>query len=564
MMNARVEPIGINIQIKKTETIHEALIKAGVFIEKPCGGMGVCGECTVFVDPPKNVLSTPHENISQKDDARGVRMACQAIPKGDICIRLTDNFLYENEVDNRQGKIIVQNNQLNCAPFDPGVKLKYENSIAKLWHDRARAPVIIDNWKEKYKPKGLAIDIGTTTMAICLVCLETGKILATKACLNPQMTHGHDVLSRIQYAKNRQRREEMANLVKDKLNSLLSDICKTLQTWPEEIVDVVIGANTSMLQLAAGMDCTSIGKSPFNFDIQGGRIHWATIFGLNVNKGAKVYLPPIMHAFVGTDISAGLVLCPDFFNTAKIVLFIDMGTNGEICLNVKGKWYATSTAAGPAFEGMGLSSGMRAMDGAVDRVDYHDGNFTFHTIGNKKIKGICGSGIIDLMAKLLESGYMDASGRLVKKESQDSYIFDIDGVTAFQYGNGVFFTQKDIRQIQLAKSAIQTGIQLILQHGCVKNNQIDRVYLAGGFGAYLRVDHMRETGLLDEQIAEKTIACGNTSLGGSIVLLTNGGQRDFLENALDQMTYLSLAKESSFMDSFLSNLNFPSQKKLRT
>ncbi len=561
MMKAWVEPIGINIQINKEETLNEALMRAGIVIEKPCGGMGVCGECAVFVEPQKNVPSTAHEDISQEDDARGLRLACQAVPKGDISIRLTDNFSYENKGDNRHEKIIVQNNQLNSAPFDPAVKIKYKDGIAQLWHDRAITPVIIDDWKKEHKPKGLAIDIGTTTMAISLVCLETGKVLAKEACLNPQVAHGHDVLSRIQYAKNQERREEMANLVKNKLNSILSDICMSTETMPEEIVDIVIGANTSMLQLAVGMDCASIGRLPFNFDIQGGCTHWSTIFGLNVNKAAKVYLPPIMHAFVGTDISAGLVLCPEFFNTDKTILFIDMGTNGEICLNVKGKWYATSTAAGPAFEGMGLSSGMRAMDGAVERVDWHDENFKFHTIGDKKIKGICGSGIIDFVAGLLESGYMDASGRFVKKDPQDSNIVDIEGVSAFQYGNGVFLTQKDIRQIQLAKSAIQTGIQLILKHGGVKNNQIDRVYLAGGFGAYLKLDHMIRIGLLDEHMAEKTKVCGNTSLGGSIVMLTSGGQRSFIENSLDKMAYLSLAEIPSFMDSFLSNLNFPSQEK---
>jgi len=154
---------------------------------------------------------------------------------------------------------------------------------------------------------------------------------------------------------------------------------------------------------------------------------------------------------------------------------------------------------------------------------------------------------------------MDAAGRLIKNESHDSYICDKEGgatVLAFQYGNGVYLTQKDIRQIQLAKSAIQTGIQLILEHGGVKSEQIDRVYLAGGFGQYLSMDHLLTIGLLDKHMAQKTIVCGNTSLGGSIVFLTNGGQRDFIENSLDQMTYLSLAEESSFMDRFLSNLRF--------
>lgn len=430
--------------------------------------------------------------------------------------------------------------------------------MVHLWHHKALEPVLLDDQKKPFKPRGLAIDIGTTTIVISLVCLETGWVLSSGAGLNPQVVHGHDVLTRIQYAKTCKLREEMANLVRNKINSLLSDACKAIGTRPDEIVDVTIGANTTMLQLAAGMDSASMGRSPFIFDIKGGISHSAVSFGLNVNKAAKVYLPPIMHAFVGTDISAGLVLCPDFFKPDKTCLFIDLGTNGEICLNAKGRWYAASTAAGPAFEGMGLSSGMRAMDGAVDRVETQDGNFLFHTIGNCGIKGICGSGMMDFMAELLSSGLMDTSGRLLKNNSHDTDIDDLNGVLAFQYGDGIYLTQKDIRQIQLALSAIRTGIELILLAGGVKPNQIDRIYLAGGFGAYLNPYNLRRIGLFAEVVVKKIVSLGNASLGGSIALLINGEHRSFLEASLDKMTYLSLAETPGFRDTFMANLDFPS------
>ena len=280
---------------------------------------------------------------------------------------------------------------------------------------------------------------------------------------------------------------------------------------------------------------------------------------MNVNKAARVYLPPILHAYVGTDISAGLILCLDFFDDDKSILFIDMGTNGEICLNVKGKRYTTSTAAGPAFEGMGLSTGMRATEGAVEKVDFVDGAFQFQTIGRGRVKGICGSGIIDLISALLKSKYLDASGRLMKKESIATPVVEVEGLVAFQYGDGIHLTQKDIRQIQLAKGAVRAGIDLILESGGIDCDQLNKIYVAGGFGNSLRPINMERIGILPENAADKVVFCGNASIDGSILLLTNTDKRLFLETALKKMVYLQLAKSPNFINCFLKSLNFSSQ-----
>jgi uncharacterized 2Fe-2S/4Fe-4S cluster protein (DUF4445 family) len=367
------------------------------------------------------------------------------------------------------------------------------------------------------------------------------------------------VLTRINYAKTPETLDEMGSLVQGKLNDMMKEAGTQAGISPQEIVDVSIGANTTMLQLAAKMDSTSIGRTPFSFDLQGGTTYSAAKWGLEVNKAARVYLPPIMHAFVGTDITAGLLLWPDFFDANKSILYLDMGTNGELCLNVKGKRFTTSTAAGPAFEGMGLSTGMRATDGAVERVNHRGGGFKFYTIGGGPAKGICGSGIIDFLAALLESGHLDPSGRLLKTGPEDTYIIADNEQTKFKYAKGVHLTQKDIRQIQLAKGAVRTGIDLIMEAGGITADDLDRIYIAGGFGNYLKPVHMEKIGLIPPNTATKLFFCGNASIDGSIALLANKGNRIFIEEALSEMEHIQLASQPHFMNCFLESLQFPSK-----
>ncbi len=555
MIHIRVEPAGIDIQVDKGKTLLEGLKHAGLILEKPCSGMGLCGECGIWVFPPDALSSTPHKNINPEDDTKGLRLACQAVPEENITIQVPDHLLYE---PGKSRDLILMQSPRPCPEtLDPAVYVTTDNRCTRLWRSGTSEPAILSDWKPGFRPRGLAIDIGTTTLVIALVCLETGIVLASNADLNPQVIHGHDVLTRIQYASAQDRLSEMASLVRERLNSLIAGVCESSQTRPREIIDVVIGANTTMLQLAAGMDSSSMGRSPFNFDILGSCSHDAAVFGLKVNRAAKIYLPPILHAFVGTDISAGLAVCPDFFNKNRTVLFIDMGTNGEICLNIKGRLYAASTAAGPAFEGTGISSGMRAKIGAVDRVEYDGKTFSFHTLGNDTAKGICGSGIIDFLAALLKAGYMDASGRLLDKEPGHDFLVQADGLSKIRYGHNLYFTQKDIRQVQLAKSAIRSGVDLLLSYGGITPSQVDLVFLSGGFGNSLDTGNLSRIGLLAEGLAQRLVFCGNTSINGGIELLTHCHRRHWLETHLDKVQYVSLAQTSGFMDAFMANLGFP-------
>ena len=556
MIHIRVEPLGISIEMEKGKSLREGLEKIGIRLESPCGGLGSCGSCGVWVEPAGNVPSTPHKNISPSKDAKGFRLACQAVPVADITVRLNDHYVYDKKPLDRGNKILLHGGGETCRVTDPAVKVTRQARGFELACDPPYGPVPLKSWEPGFRPKGLAIDIGTTTIVLLLIDLETGEIMASEAGLNPQVANGHDVVSRIHYADTDLRRQEMAALVQDMLNRFILSTCTRTSTRAKEIVDICIGANTTMLQMAAGIDSASIGRSPFHFSIRGGASHPASLFGLQVNEAARVYLPPIMHAFVGTDISAGLLLCPEFFDPDKIVLFIDMGTNGEMCLNVKGNWYATSTAAGPAFEGMGLSSGMRAGDGAVEKVDFREGELRFTTIGGKPVKGVCGSGIIDFMAALLNAGFLEASGRMAGPETLGQYGRYLDGQPAIEYGEGVYLTQKDIRQIQLAKGAVRTGIDMILAKGGIDGAGLDRIYLAGGFGNYVNPFNLEAIKLLPPHTANKIVFCGNTSIEGAAILLTDSKKRRLLENGLGRVVYIALAALPEFNKSFVANLDF--------
>ena len=531
MIHMQVEPLGISVEMEKGKTIREGLEQVDIRLESPCGGLGSCGSCGVWVQPAANVPPTPHKNISSSKAAKGFRLACMAVPEGDITIRLIDRYVYDKKQLDQGNRILLHRGRGTGKPAGPA-----------------------DG--EKRQAKGLAIDIGTTTMGLLLVDLQTGEIMASEAGLNPQTANGFDVVSRIHYANTDQRRQEMATLVQDTLNRFIRDACTKASIKAEEIIDICIGANTTMLQMAAGMDCASIVRSPFHFSVKGGTDYPASLFGLHVNEAAKVYLPPVMHAFVGTDISAGLLLCPEFFDTEKIVLFIDMGTNGEMCLNVRRNWFTTSTAAGLAFEGMGLSSGMRASDGAVEKVEFTEGKLRFTTIGGKPVKGICGSGIIDFLAVLLKAGFLETSGRMAGPETLGPYGRNIDGQPAIQYGEGIYLTQKDIRQLQLAKGAVRTGIDMILKKRGMDSQGLDRIYLAGGFGNYLNPFNLEAIKLLPAHTANKIVFCGNTSIEGAALLLTDVKKRSLLESSLGRMVYVALAALPEFNTSFVANLDF--------
>lgn len=556
-----VDPLNLSLPFTPGESVLEILQRGGIAIESPCGGQGVCGQCAIRVQEPQSVPETPHENIADTDGARGLRLACRLKPDQDLRIHLLDDFRTGAQMLQARS-FVVEGGPLPASRLSPAVHLEYTDQACWLQYAGRADWEKLAVWEAGFTPKGLAIDLGTTTLVLSLLCLHSGEELATASGLNPQIAFGHDVMTRIHHGSSPEGLDALSGAIQEALNALIVEICAQSGSQPLEILDVVLGGNTTMLQLLAGIDPFPLGRDPFQVSIAGGTSYPAADFGLQINPGARVYLPPILHAFVGTDISAGLLLCEGFFDDGAKVLFLDVGTNGEMVLNIQGRRVATSTAAGPVFEGAVLSAGMRAGEGAVEAVSLADGDLRLSSIGKGPIKGICGSGLLDLVAVLGYVGVLEPSGRMLEPSEKEKVpeklrkrLLTFSDIPAFELAPGVSFTQRDVRQVQLAKGAVRAGIDLLLQETGCPPERVDRIVIGGGFGHFLRPSSLEAIGLIPPNTSRKIVFAGNTSRNGCARLLVDTSARKVLEANMQSVEHLSIAELPAFMEVYLRSMH---------
>ncbi|MFW6334738.1 MAG: ASKHA domain-containing protein [Desulfosalsimonas sp.] len=576
MPEITIVPENLSIRTRRKETVRDALYRAGIELDTPCNGEGICGKCQIRVENPEGVAETPHKEISRQQAEQGVRLACQLVVEKDITITLLSDFkkddhrILEGDRDPAFFETGIQAPRKHLSEDEsarrnvPAVSVNCsENGCTMIYEGQEAGK--LDSWNPAATPKGLAIDLGTTTLVVSLIDLATGSELATTSSLNPQIRFGHDVIRRIQKGSTPEGLQEISGCVREGLNELIEQACDDSGANSDQILDIVIGGNTTMLQLAAAVNPEPLGRVPFEVDLESGRTHPASRFGLNVNKSARVYVPPVVHAYLGADISAGLLVSGRFFSSSGTMLFVDVGTNGEMGLSADGTYLMTSTAAGPAFEGMGITAGMRARIGAVEAVET-DGKswIKIRTIGDAPPEGICGSGIIDLTAALFRLGVIDTTGRMKGPEeasdlpdSAAGAIEEIDGMPAFRLGENVYFTQEDVRQVQLAKSAIRAAIEILLREAGVAEHGLDRIVLAGGFGYSLRAESLETIGLLPPATADKVYFAGNTSRIGCVRMLRNIGYRRFLEEKMKSVRHVAIESRPEFMESYVAAMEFP-------
>lgn len=578
MPKLTILPSGDTVQIQSGETVRDTLSRLGIEIEGPCNGKGICGQCHIWVESPEDVPETPHENLTRKQLRKGLRLACRVTPQRDLTIRLPDEVCIDGEkAYQREQYRILEGDQFSDIPSasgqatrtepsfekkpEPAVFVYKDNGVNWIRYNR-KIKMRLDIWQDGFLPKGLAVDLGTTTLVLTLVSLDSGEELATASGLNPQIRFGQDVMTRIQVGSSPEGLAELTEAVRMGLNHLVKEVCEDSKSQSSEVLDIVVGGNTTMLELAAGIDPAPLGRVPFTVDINGGQSYRIQHFGLDVNPAAQVYIPPITHAFVGSDISAGLLMCNGFFRPEGSILFVDVGTNGEIGLSREGRRIVTSTAAGPAFEGMGLSSGKRAGVGAVERVETDGDTIRTYTVGDAPAKGICGSGIIDLTACLLRLGIVDYTGRMKSAKDKKglsqqaaSDLMELGDKPAFCIGEGVYFTQEDVRKVQLAKSAIRTAIDMLLEK--IGTTVPDEVFVAGGFGRSLRPESLEAIGMIPRGIGSRTSFMGNTSRLGCNSLLLDSSLRGFIEQQMAEVEHVQLVDDPDYMDRFVENMNFP-------
>jgi len=492
------------------ETLLDRISAENIFIDAPCGGKGSCGKCLVRLSP------------------QGVQvLACRTYVDGDADIYLPEEM--EMEILGSGETETLNFSDTPCRSTDK-------------------------------KKLGVAVDIGTTTVVAHLTDMTSGKRIATVSGVNAQRQFGADVISRIQYcADNGHIR--LTKVIREQLENLIHNACKTSGESPGDITYISIAANSVMQHLCAGYSPVSMGVAPFDMLSNFGDEHPAWE-GLHASKGAKVYYAPTISAYVGGDITAGL-LAAGLKDTDCTTVYVDIGTNGELVMKLGKTYYCCATAAGPAFEGAEITMGMAAVSGAISRVSWDNG-LKISVVGDKEPVGICGSGLLDSLAVLLETGAIDETGRLLDADEIEHEISELveetDGENIFwlsKTGKGVHISSKDIRKLQLAKSAIAAGIETLIKQAGISEHEVKSFIIAGGFGSFMSPLSAAKIGLFPKKFLPITKTVGNTAGEGAALALLSPYARVALDDISDRSKHVELSISKIFNEAFIEHILFP-------
>ncbi len=533
-------------------TLLEAARRADVLIEAPCNGAGHCGKC--LVRTPREDLAHLETDVSPQnpDEATSAVLACHAVIRGDVRITVPERT--------EQGVVVMDRGQYHTVASLPYVYKQYDEATGTTSVRADGRLLAKEEGNTERLCAGIVFDIGTTTLVAVLMDLATGRELAVASALNPQCLHAQDVLSRIRFAAVDNGLSRLQQDVIGALNGLIGEVTGSAGILPEYVYEAVFSGNSCMLHLAAGVDPAPLGRLPFTSTIRGHDHILAREINLNISHHGLVYLPRVISAYVGADISAG-ILAADLAALPGVSLFIDIGTNGELALAVDGEIITSATAAGPAFEGMNITCGMRAANGAIERVAISaDGELSYETIAGEEARGICGSGLMDLVAELISSRVITPSGRFARVDQltpQLAHRLEGEGnVRLFRVSDRVTLSQKDVRQVQLAKGAIRAGLDLLLKRAGVSPDRVDRVLIAGSFGYHLKESSLLALGLLPAETAGKVTFLGNTARGGGEMLLLNSQLRERLDKLVDGISSVELAADPHFERVFVEAMAF--------
>ena len=563
MPNIKVQPSGNVYEYEVGKTLLEVLLEEGIFVDNPCNGKGLCGKCKVRI--LEGELSEPEDTerklLKQEEMENGVRLSCLVKPETDLEIELMqkerkhqvltggyipsfafdqdiqkivveiqkptleDQTSFEDQILRQIPKVSLELGCLQMREFVPG-------QVTVVLHGNQVIQIEEGNTTEKMY--GVAVDIGTTTVVCTLIDMLTGKELAHASMINAQKHFGLDVLTRI--------------------------------TYELEHPDFH-GANCTMMHMLLGVPATSLGRSPYAPVFVRGKDIRAKEIGLCAAEGARLYCLPSVSAYIGADIVAGAYVC-QLQKESGNVLFIDIGTNGEIVLSSHGRLLCCSCAAGPALEGMNISSGMRAAEGAIEDVTITESGIEWKVIGNEKPIGICGSGILAVVKELLRVGLVRKEGAFIKlnKLEESDYRFHMlqeNGKKRefiLSEEQKLLITQGDIRQVQLAKGAILSGFLALLKKAGIQMEDLDKVMIAGQFGAHLPADSLVGTGIIPKEVQEKLVYVGNSSKTGAYMALMSAKVKREMEELAGQMDYMELGATENYERLFSECLIFPNVK----
>jgi len=496
-----VLPDGKKLAAKAGDILLNVLRAHDLAPDAPCGGAGVCGKCSVIVNG-ETVRSCTYQ--IEED------ITVHLIPREDTTRVLTGG---------------------------------------------SGAEVAMEPWG---KGAMLAYDIGTTTVVCYLLQEGTGTVLATCSMVNPQQSFGADVISRIQAALGGEQ-EKLTKLIRREMARLMQKVCEEAGITPADIGVVSVVGNPCMQQLFLGISPDNLARIPFDPVLTKGDTCPAGAFLPDCGNAALLIVPDI-SGYVGAD-TVGCVLATALDRAEELTLMVDIGTNGEMVLGNRERMTACATAAGPALEGARIHFGMRGAEGAIDHVWLEDGKLRCSVIGGGKAVGICGSGLIDAVAVLVEAGLLNRRGRIQSREQAAvlaDHLREIDGQRVFDLIDGVYLTQNDIREVQMAKGAIAAGINLMAQHLGVEVSEIRQVLLAGAFGSFIRSENACRIGLLPPVLHDRIRAVGNAAGSGARRLACNKRELDRAQRVVETAEFLELAALPGFQRCFAKNMEFGS------
>jgi uncharacterized 2Fe-2S/4Fe-4S cluster protein (DUF4445 family) len=618
MPEIRFLPSGRAVSAEPGTSLLEAARSAGLELDSPCGGKGTCGKCIVRIasgDADSESLGV----LSRDSVAEGFALACKTRAlKSPLEVELPERSGWKGGqfTDAELDLALVSRELLPAAwDFEPlamkwllevpeprkddGLsdidrltrcferfwgrgEVLYPLSVLRKAADALRAEggkvtvsvirdgetfriVDVEPGDRTSRHFGLAIDVGTTTIAVQLVFLPLARPLGTRNDYNAQVSRGLDVISRINYARTADKLEELRALVLGTVNKLIAQVCEAHDVRPDEISNAVVAGNPTMTHLALGLKPEYLRLDPYTPTASRLPYMTAREVGIGINPESWVYFCPSVGSYVGGDIAAGL-LCTGLVGADELSLFIDIGTNGEIVVGNRDFLMTCACSAGPAFEGGGIECGMRAAIGAIERirVDPATGAPTAWTVGNAKPRGICGSGMICLLSDLYLTGWMDGQGRLRRDRSSPS--IEIEGrraryllASAADSGTGraLYVTETDIDNIIRAKAAIHSACSMLLEKLGLGFGDLRRLYIAGGFGRFLDIAQAIVLGLLPDLPRERFTYLGNSSLTGAYMVLVSRDFKKRMEDAASRMTYVDLGGESGYMDQYTASLFIP-------
>ena len=539
-------PENTHVHVLPGTTVLEAAGRANIIIETPCGGKGTCGRCRVVISKGAAAPNaTEKEALSEDDIAGGVRLACQTEITRDMIIDVpaASRFLGQ--------KILAQGVETDYV-LEPSVSVDPGDPAGLLY--------------------GVAFDIGTTTIVGALLNLKGDEQITISSRANPQIPLGDDVIARIGHAGNDGGLGQLQTLVTDCINEMIEEMCGRAGIAVDSVYEVTLVGNTTMNHIILGIDPTPLAHAPYDAVRLESKTSKPEELGIRIRPTGQIYTMANIAGYVGGD-TVGVILASGMKDFDGLQLALDIGTNGELVLGGKGRLVACSTAAGPAFEGARIKHGMRAAKGAIEKVII-DGDVRLNVIGSHKPRGMCGSGVIDAIAALLDLGIIESTGRMLPPDELPDTLSDAvrarvseddDGKVCFALATAeesdadgpVCLTQRDVREVQLGKGAIAAGTNIILSEYGATVDDLDRVLLAGAFGNFIRARSALRVGLLPAVPQYKVEFIGNAAGTGSRMVLAGKSCREEAEAIARETEYIELAGRADFQMEFAAAMMFP-------